>query len=134
MPRASRSTTVHVVDDDGDVLKSLKFLLETEGFQVLTFKSGVELLNSTTVQQADCFVIDYKMPRMNGIDLARHLRDRSGNTPIILITGDSDRTIPVRAAGAGISHVLQKPLIEGSLIGLITAAVTAAEYRCHSNT
>ena len=51
--------TVYVVDDDGDVLTSLKFLLETEGFRVLTFRSGSELLNTTAAKQADCFVIDY---------------------------------------------------------------------------
>jgi two-component system response regulator FixJ len=91
----------------------------------LTFRSGAELLNSTAVTQADCFVIDYKMSQMNGIDLAVHLRDRSRSTPIILITGDPDRTIPVRARNAGIRHVLHKPHIEGSLVGLIAAAVAA---------
>jgi two-component system response regulator FixJ len=116
--------TVHVVDDDGDVLTSLKFLLETEGFRVLTFRSGAELLNSTAAAQADCFVIDYKMSQMNGIDLAGRLRDRS-STPVILITGDPDKTIAVRASNAGIRHVLHKPHIEGSIVGLITAAVAA---------
>jgi FixJ family two-component response regulator len=121
----SKNITVHVVDDDGDVLTSLKFLLETEGFRVLTFRSGAELLNSTAAAQADCFVIDYKMSQMNGIDLAGRLRDRSSSAPVILITGDSDKTIPVRARNAGIRHVLHKPHIEGSIIGLITAAVAA---------
>jgi two-component system, LuxR family, response regulator FixJ len=126
MPSPSKSITVYVVDDDGDVLTSLKFLLETEGFRVSTFRSGAELLNSTTVKQADCFVIDYKMSRMNGIDLAGHLRDRDRRTPIILITGDADKTIAAKAANAGILHVLHKPHLEGSLPGLITAAVAAA--------
>ena len=125
MPSAAHGLTIHVVDDDGDVLTSLKFLLETEGFRVLTFRSGTELLNSTVAKQADCFVIDYKMSQMNGIDLAAHLRNRGKKTPIILITGDQDRTIDARAADAGIQHVLHKPHVEGSLVGLI-AAVTAA--------
>ena len=116
---------VHVVDDDGDVLTSLKFLLETEGFHVLTFRSGAELLNSTVARHADCFVIDYKMSQMNGIDLAGRLRRRDKSTPIILITGDPDETIPSRAADVGIRHVLHKPHVEGSLIGLINAAVAA---------
>ena len=126
MPTPSRKITVQVVDDDADVLTSLKFLLETEGFRVLTFRSGAELLNSTAVTQADCFVIDYKMSQMNGIDLAVHLRDRSRSTPIILITGDPDKTIPARARNAGIRHVLHKPHIEGSLVRLIAAVVAAS--------
>jgi two-component system, LuxR family, response regulator FixJ len=123
MPSATDNITVYVVDDDGDVLTSLKFLLETEGFRVLTFRSGPELLNTTAAKQADCFVIDYKMSVMNGIDLAGRLRDRNRSTPIILITGDPDKTITARAADAGIQHVLHKPHLEGSLPGLITAAV-----------
>jgi two-component system response regulator FixJ len=123
MPSPSKSITVYVVDDDGDVLTSLKFLLETEGFRVSTFRSGAELLNSTTAKQADCFVIDYKMSQMNGIDLAGHLRDRDRSTPIILITGDPDKTITARAADAGIRHVLHKPHLEGSLPRLIAQAV-----------
>jgi two-component system, LuxR family, response regulator FixJ len=122
-PSPTKNITVLVVDDDVDVLISLKFLLETEGFEVLTFRSGAELLNSTLSTQADCFVIDYKMPQMNGIDLAGHLSDRSSSTPIILITGDPDKTIAVRAADAGIRHVLHKPHVEGSLVELIAAAV-----------
>jgi two-component system response regulator FixJ len=126
MPSPSKKITVHVVDDDRDVLTSLKFLLETEGFCVLTFRSGVELLNSTAATQADCFVIDYKMSQMNGIDLTGRLRDHSSRAPVILITGDPDKTIPVRARDAGIRHVLHKPHIEGSIVGLIIAAVAAA--------
>jgi FixJ family two-component response regulator len=126
MPSAANDLTIHVVDDDGDVLTSLKFLLETEGFHVLTFRSGAELLNATVARQADCFVIDYKMSQMNGIDLAGHLRNRDKRTPIILMTGDPDETIPLRAADAGIRHVLRKPHVEGNLIGLINAAVAAA--------
>jgi two-component system response regulator FixJ len=126
MPSPSKKITVHVVDDDRDVLTSLKFLLETEGFCVLTFRSGVELLNSTAATQADCFVIDYKMSQMNGIDLTGRLRDHSSRAQVILITGDPDKTIPVRARDAGIRHVLHKPHIEGSIVGLIIAAVAAA--------
>jgi two-component system, LuxR family, response regulator FixJ len=133
MPSLAKDITVYVVDDDGDVLTSLKFLLETEGFRVLTFRSAAELLNSTAAKQADCFVIDYKMSQMNGIDLAVRLRSRSSGTPIILITGDPDNSINVRAADAGIRHVLRKPHLEGSLIGLITAAV-AGESDVHSRT
>lgn len=123
MPSLTKDITVYVVDDDRDVLTSLKFLLETEGFRVLTFKSGTELLNATATRQADCFVIDYKMPHMNGIDLAAHLRGRNRSAPIILITGDPDKSITARAADAGIRHVLHKPHLEGGLAGLIAEAI-----------
>jgi two-component system response regulator FixJ len=53
---------IYVVDDDSDVLGSLRFLLETDGFDVRTFRSAAALLNGSVVGEADCIVIDYKMP------------------------------------------------------------------------
>jgi two-component system, LuxR family, response regulator FixJ len=110
---------IYVVDDDLDVLGSLQFLLETDGFDVRTFKSGAALLRDGASDGADCFVIDYKMPNMNGLDLVTRLRSRDIEAPVILITGYPDETIPDRAASAGVRHVLRKPHLEESLIGHI---------------
>jgi len=113
--------TVYVVDDDADVLSSLRFLLETDGFAVRTFRDGPALLNAVRSTGVDCFVIDYKMPDMNGIDLAGRLRNRDIAAPIILITGYPDENISARAAG--VRHVLQKPLLEDSLVTRIRGAI-----------
>jgi PAS domain S-box-containing protein len=91
---------IYVVDDDLDVLGSLQFLLETDGFDVRTFKSGAALLNDGASDDADCFVIDYKMPNINGLDLVIRLRRQDIDAPIILITGHPDETISDRAASA----------------------------------
>jgi two-component system response regulator FixJ len=123
-------TMIYVVDDDMDVLGSLQFLLETDGFAVRTFKSGAALLRDDASKNADCFVIDYKMPNMNGLDLANRLRKRDIAAPIILITGYPDETIPEKAAHAGICHVLRKPHLEESLPGQIRAAL-ANHGTCH---
>src|SRR4029078_12154155 len=94
MAPATPAPVVYVVDDDTDVLGSLRFLLETDGFDVRTFRSGAALLNAIVAQgEAYCFVIDYKMPAMSGIDLANRLRKRDVATPIILITGYPDLNI-----------------------------------------
>ena len=121
---------IYVVDDDTDVLGSLQFLLETDGFAVRTFKSGAELLRDEVPHRADCFVIDYKMPNMNGLDLARRLRTRDITAPIILITGYPDESIPEKAATAGISQVLRKPHLEESLVGHIKGML-ADRGTCH---
>jgi two-component system response regulator FixJ len=114
---------VYVVDDDPGVLGSLRFLLETDGFAVETFKNGPALLNAVESREADCFVIDYKMPNIDGIDLARRLRSRDIAAPIILITGYPDDNIPAKAAVAGVSNVLLKPHIEESLVARIRGAI-----------
>jgi two-component system, LuxR family, response regulator FixJ len=114
---------VYVVDDDPDVLGSLRFLLETEGFDVRTFRTGAALLRAVRACDVDCFVIDYKMPDMNGVDLTNRLRNCDIAAPVILITGYPDENIPARAEAAGIRHVLRKPLLEDSLITHVRGAI-----------
>jgi FixJ family two-component response regulator len=127
MASAAPAPVVYVVDDDTDVLGSLRFLLETEGFDVRTFRSAAALLNANTTGNADCFVIDYKMPAMSGIDLANRLRNRQAGAPIILITGYPDASIKEKAAAAGIRHVLLKPHLEESLVSRIRGAIQEGE-------
>jgi len=115
---------VYVVDDDAGVLGSLRFLLETDGFAVRTFRSGTALLNAVRpAAGADCFVIDYKLSDINGIDLIGRLRSRGVATPAILITGYPDANISSRAASVGVKHVLNKPLLDESLSKHIRAAI-----------
>lgn len=121
------SPTIYVVDDDAGVLSSLRFLLESDGFTVRTFRNGAALLNAARSTGVDCFVIDYKMPDMNGIDLARRLRKRDMAAPIILITGYPDENIAARAAAAGVHDVLQKPLLDESLVMRIRGAIQGGQ-------
>ncbi|WP_291858874.1 response regulator [Bradyrhizobium sp.] len=123
MTSVSPKATIYVVDDDADVLGSLRFLLETDGFNVRTFRNGAALLDAVRSTGVDCFVIDYKMPDMNGIDLARRLRNRDMAAPIILITGYPDENISARAAAAGVHDVLLKPLLDESLVARIRGAI-----------
>jgi two-component system, LuxR family, response regulator FixJ len=121
---------IYVVDDDPGVLGSLRFLLEADGFEVETFRSGPALLKSVAPNDADCFVIDYKMPNIDGIELAIQLHNRGLAVPIILITGHLDDSIPARAAFAGVHHVLLKPHLEESLAAWIRDAIQEASlYR-----
>jgi two-component system, LuxR family, response regulator FixJ len=116
---------VCVVDDDLHVLESLRFLLETTGFNVQTFRSGAALLDQVASKRADCFVIDYKMVNMNGIDLTTRLHKRNIVAPIILVTGYPDENIASKAAAAGIRDVLIKPHLEDGLVTRILEVIRA---------
>ena len=70
-------------------------------------------------------MIDHRMPGMSGVDLAGLLRERDIDTPIILIAGHPDTSIPAKAAAAGIRHVLVKPHVENSLSGHIWDAISS---------
>jgi two-component system, LuxR family, response regulator FixJ len=127
MASTTSAPMIYVIDDDTDVLGSLRFLLETDGFDVRTFRSGTALLNASVATEVHCFVIDYKMPAMNGIDLANRLRNRHFDIPIILITGYPDENIEEKAAAAGIRHVLLKPHLEESMATHIRGAIQESQ-------
>ncbi|ANW05710.1 two-component system response regulator [Bradyrhizobium icense] len=118
-----RKSMVYVVDDDYDVRTSLRFLLETEGFDVRTFRSGIALLGSSTRNRADCLVVDYKMAELDGLELTIRLRRLHVPTPIILITGYPDENISAKASSAGVRQVLLKPNLEGSLVDCVRNAI-----------
>ncbi|QOZ11150.1 response regulator transcription factor [Bradyrhizobium sp. CCBAU 51765] len=120
---SSPQLTVFVVDDDAAVLGSLRFLLETDGFAVRTFRSGTALLNVSGAAGPDCYVIDYKMPDINGIELTGRLRKSDCDAPVVLITGYPDENISARAASAGIKDVVLKPLLEENLVKCIRHAI-----------
>lgn len=113
--------TIYVVDDDADVLNSLRFLLETEGFSVKTFASGPALLSSSLPGPNDCLIIDYKMTGMNGLELLRHLRDKQVYSPVVLVTVYDG--VEEKAVASGVRHIVKKPHIEESLIAHVQAAL-----------
>jgi two-component system response regulator FixJ len=120
---ARRKSMIYVVDDDYDVLRSLGFLLETEGFDVCTFRNGSALLRSSSRHAADCLVLDYKMAGMDGLELAQRLRRLGVSTPIVLITGYPDDNISAKASSAGIRQVLLKPYLDDNLVECVRDAI-----------
>ncbi len=108
-----------LVDDDKAVLNSLGFMLETEGFEVRAFSDIGKLLHADSAHEANCLVVDYRMPAMNGLDVLRSLRTRRITAPAILITAQSDKALVGRAEAAGFARVVEKPLLEDELVGAI---------------
>lgn len=126
--------TILVLDDDVPVLSSLQFLLETHDFAVRTFRSGASMLDWATLHPSDCIVIDYKMPELDGLQVAAQLRARGVATPVILVTGFPDDSIYIKAAAAGIQQVLLKPDLEESLISRITNMLPVASAAAQAQT
>jgi FixJ family two-component response regulator len=118
-------TRVLVVDDDLAVRDSLKFALETEGLAVETYASGRQMFASKSAVGADCLVLDYKMPEMDGFAVMEELAARKIALPVILITAPVTDAIRRRAQKAGVFNLLEKPLLDGTLAETIRQAIAA---------
>jgi FixJ family two-component response regulator len=121
-----RQATIFVVEDDQDVLVSLRFLLETEGFNVRTFASGPALLAEGLPGPGDCLVVDYKMAEMDGFELIERLRSQRVSAPVVLVTAYPGPAVNARAESSGVRHIVLKPHIEDSLISHVRAAIREA--------
>jgi two-component system, LuxR family, response regulator FixJ len=118
----SRSVVI-VIDDDPAVRNSLKFSLEIEGFAVLLYASGSELLSQHDIPACSCLVVDQKMPGMTGLDLISLLRAQHISAPAILITSQPNGAVARRAAGANVA-IVEKPLLGNALMDRIRDACT----------
>jgi FixJ family two-component response regulator len=110
------SGTVLIVDDDTAVRSALKFALELEGLDVRVYDGPGALLAEANLPVRGCFVIDYRMPLMDGLQLIEQLRGRHINLPVIMITGRASEDLRRRAARSGVRQVLEKPLSDGALV------------------
>jgi two-component system, OmpR family, phosphate regulon response regulator PhoB len=88
---ASSTRHILIVEDDGDLLEVLKFVLEDEGYRVSTAKGGAEALSAASSEEFSLVLLDVSMPDMSGIEVARRLRadPRTANVRLALHTGRS---------------------------------------------
>jgi FixJ family two-component response regulator len=122
MDRDSASI-VAVIDDDNDVGDVLGGLLETMGYQVETYRSGMDFLSEAKMDRLACLVVDQNMPRMTGLEMIERLSDRGVNIPSLLITGVHDAEVERKAASLGVMTVLEKPMSHHELLRFISVSV-----------
>ncbi len=122
--KAEKRVTVFVVDDDGSMLKSLRRLLKSAGYDVETFTSAEDFLaaEKSGIGQS-CLVSDLQMPGMNGLDLQAKLISQNSIMPIVFITGHGDIPSSVSAIKKGAADFLTKPFDEQKLFDAVDEAL-----------
>jgi CheY-like chemotaxis protein len=100
-----------VVDDDRIMLRTLKRVLEREGFVAHCVESGEEALEQIQASNFSLMITDYNMPGLNGLELARKGLELSPQMPIIMGTAGSSPAITRLAKEIGIARVLDKPFL-----------------------
>jgi two-component system response regulator FixJ len=118
----SREPCVYVVDDDAAERDSLSVLLESKGHAVRCFGSAPEFLAVATSLPLGCLIVDIRMPEMDGLELQQHLIDHSLDFPLIVITGNGDVPLAVRAMKAGAVDFLEKPFALEAILNSLDAA------------
>jgi two-component system response regulator FixJ len=111
--------TVHLVDDDEAIRRSVGFMLKTSAFQVRTYESGVEFLKSASSLESGCVLLDVRMPGMDGLEVLSALRAKGVLLPVIIMTGHGDVSLAVQAMKAGALDFIEKPFEKAVLISAI---------------
>ncbi|MCU1337017.1 MAG: nodW [Bryobacterales bacterium] len=116
-------TIVYVVDDDPATRDALSSLIRSVGFQVATFGSADEFLETDFRDTPGCLVLDIRLPGLSGIDLQRRLTEMGVDLPIIFITGHGDIPLAVQVMKAGAVELLTKPVRDEDLLDAIHQAL-----------
>ena len=117
---------VFIVDDDDAVRKALGLLLCSVGLDTESYPSAQDFLaayHPGDRPQAECLVVDVRMPGMSGLELQDELRARGLDIPVIMLSGYADVPMAVRAMRAGALTFLKKPVNEQELIDCIQDAL-----------
>ena len=112
--------TIALVDDDRNILASVTIALEAEGFKVKSYTDGHEALKALATSPVDLAVLDIKMPRMDGMELLRRLRETS-KLPVIFLTSKDDEIDEVLGLRMGADDYIKKPFSQRLLIERIRA-------------
>jgi two-component system response regulator FixJ len=119
--------TVHVVDDDAAIRRSLERLLDAAGFQVVSYATSFAFLDAASALPPGCVLLDIMLPGMDGLELQTLLVQRSIPLPVIVMTGQGDVQSAVRAMKAGAVDFIEKPYADEVLLAAIEAALARAD-------
>lgn len=118
---------IALVDDDKNILTSVSMLLEQEGYQVRTFSDPAEALSALTTTPPDMAVLDIKMPRMDGLELLRRLRQANAELPVIFLTSKDEEIDELMGLNAGADDYVKKPFSQRLLLERVRAVLRRAE-------
>ncbi|KQM77567.1 two-component system response regulator [Sphingomonas sp. Leaf22] len=120
------TATIALVDDDRNILTSVSIALQTEGFVTRVYSDGEVALKAFAENPPDLAVLDIKMPRMDGLELLRRLRERS-RLPVIFLTSKDDELDEALGLAMGADDYIAKPFSQRLLIARIRAILRRAE-------
>jgi DNA-binding response OmpR family regulator len=110
-----------IVEDEPEMARGLKDILEFEGYQVATAASGREGLQALTRETPDCIILDVMLPDVSGCQVCEQIRRQKINTPIIMLTAKAQDYDKIRGLEVGADDYLTKPFSVGELLARVMA-------------
>ena len=121
---------IALVDDDKNILTSVTMALEAAGFAVSAYSDGEQALKGLLAPPADLAVLDIKMPRMDGIELLKKIRERSA-MPVVFLTSKGDEMDQLIGLRLGADDYITKPFSQKLLLERIRAILRRQELLKH---
>ena len=120
------TATIALVDDDRNILTSVSIALQAEGFLTRVYSDGETALKALVDNPPDLAIFDIKMPRMDGLELLRRLREKNA-VPVIFLTSKDDELDEALGLAMGADDYIAKPFSQRLLIARIRAILRRAE-------
>ncbi|WP_333571880.1 response regulator transcription factor [Sphingomonas sp.] len=120
------TATIALVDDDRNILTSVSIALQTEGFLTRVYSDGESALKALIENPPELAVLDIKMPKMDGLELLRRLREKS-QIPVIFLTSKDDELDEALGLAMGADDYIAKPFSQRLLIARIRAILRRTE-------
>jgi DNA-binding NtrC family response regulator len=114
---------ISIVDDDALARDGIRELIESLGYNVITFTSAEHFLGSDVIAETTCLITDMQMPGLSGLELQEALQSQGHQTPAIVITGYPNEKHRTRALENGAVGYLSKPFAEQMLTECLSAAI-----------
>jgi two-component system, LuxR family, response regulator FixJ len=125
---------VYVVDDEEPIRRALRLMLIVQGYAPTLFSSGPALLEIVDALVPGCFLLDIRMPDMDGIEVQRQLGARRPELPVVMMTGHGDLAIAAAALQNGAVSFIEKPFAKEALKEALGVAFQKLEdpaaYQC----
>jgi len=121
------SKRVLIVDDEPNIVLSLEFLMQREGYQVATAADGEAALEALAAQTPDLVILDIMLPKMNGFDVCRRIRadPRWQGVRILILTARGRETEVSKGLGLGADLYVTKPFSTKELMAQVKGLLVA---------
>lgn len=116
-----------VVDDDKNIRRLIQALLEAENYTVTTAENGIEALNVFEKEHIDLAVVDIMMPKMDGYEFTKLLRDQNNNLPILMVSAKQEADDRHKGFKMGTDDYITKPIDEEEMLLRIKALLRRAK-------